>query len=116
MSAVLPSVDTEEKQVKKQQPKRESAASGDVNTKARAASVGVDNGAATRRELVMVEVPLAEPRPGYASRRLDLRMTRKQSVAAQRLYLGLMEMEAKLENGAPVNNVSRAVAWLLERV
>lgn len=116
MSAVLPSVDMEGDQVKKQQPKRESASNGDANMKVQSPGGDVEKESAVCRERVLIELPVAEPRLGYVTRRLDVRMSRKQSVAAQRLYLGLMEVEAKLENGAPVNTVGRAIAWVLERV
>lgn len=66
---------------------------------------------------VTLTVPMSHVGDGYIPRDVYARgLTSKQSTNLKRLMRGLEDRGAKLENGAPVNDRTKAVKWLLEQL
>lgn len=61
--------------------------------------------------------PIADARPDeYAPRHLDVQLTTRQSIAMQRLFIGLDRDGARLLNDRRVVTAADAIRWLLEQV
>lgn len=65
----------------------------------------------------VIELPLSSVlTSGYVSKHADVKLTRKQCLTLRAVLRGLEDRGAVLENGRPVNNVTRAVQYILEQI
>lgn len=71
--------------------------------------------AAPERNSVTIEIPVRET-DGYIGRRLDLRMTLGEAVAARRVFDGLQAQHARLPNGHHVDRPPDAIRWILNKI
>ena len=92
-------------------PARETAAKGASPPKGTAA---IDYG---HEQVVVVEVPLRTIAGAYASNRVDVHLSSRQSLAYRALYDAVIFRRERLANGAYVGNQQvDAIRWLLDKV
>jgi hypothetical protein len=68
-------------------------------------------------EYIRVELPMAtSPWPGFIRQHVDLRLSRRQASALNRLFVALDRVGERLENGKRVVSAADAIRWLLEHL
>ena len=66
---------------------------------------------------VMIEVPIGPQSNGNLPRNCFIRLKgEQQKRALQRLRMGLVESQAKLQNGTVVSGNAHALQWVLEQI
>lgn len=66
-------------------------------------------------ETIAIEVPVVRGIRGYASNRVDARLTERQAIELRAITAGLRHRGATLLDGRPVDRPSHTIEWLLEQ-
>lgn len=66
-------------------------------------------------ETIAIQVPVVRGIRGYASNRVDARLTERQAIELRAITAGLRHRGATLLDGRPVDRPSHAIEWLLEQ-
>lgn len=66
-------------------------------------------------ETIAIHVPVIRGLRGYATNRVDARLTERQAVELRAITAGLRHRGATLLDGRPVDRPSHAIEWLLEQ-
>lgn len=66
-------------------------------------------------ETIAIQVPVVRGICGYASNRVDARLTERQAIELRAITAGLRHRGATLLDGRPVDRPSHTIEWLLEQ-
>lgn len=66
-------------------------------------------------ETIAIQVPVVRGIRGYASNRVDARLTERQAIELRAITAGLRHRGATLLDGRPVDRPSHTIEWLLEQ-